>query len=95
MQSSEQIVGPYALKSTPLHHGANAASVEVDAVVHVLDRGKRKEMVQAVFGISVCQPDLAVFDAIDDADVLAIIAHDFHMLLDLIGSDHRDLLVFP
>ena len=45
-------------------------------------------MGQPVGGIVLCKSNLAGFDAIDNAHVQAIIAHDFHMLFDLVGRNH-------
>jgi hypothetical protein len=65
----------------------------VDAVVNVLDVGERQKMVQPVGGVILRKSDLVGFDAIDNAHVQAIIAHDFHMLFDLVARDHVGLSV--
>jgi hypothetical protein len=60
----------------------------MDAVVNVLDVGEWQEVVQPVGGVVLGESDFAGFDAINNADVQAIIAHDFHALSDLVGRNH-------
>jgi hypothetical protein len=76
--------------STPFCHCARAASVEMDAVVNVFDIGKRQKMLPAVRRVILRKHDLARFDTVNDAHVLAIVAHDFHVLLDPVGLAGRN-----
>jgi hypothetical protein len=58
--------------------------LRMDAVVNILDVGERQKVVQPVGGVVLRKFNLAGFDALDNADVQAI-AHDFHVLFDLVG----------
>jgi len=58
----------------------------MDAVINVLHVSERQKVVQPV--VVPGKPNLAGFDAIDNAHMQAIIAHDFHMLFDLVGRNH-------
>src|SRR5436309_719796 len=74
--------------STPLRHRANTAPVKMDTIVDILDVGEGKEMVQSVWRVGLAQLDLVIFHAINDADVSPVVAHDLHVLLDLVNSHH-------
>jgi hypothetical protein len=65
----------------------------MDAVVNILDVGERQKVVQPVGGVILRKFNLTGFDAIDNAYVQAIIAHDFHVLFDLIGRNHSGATV--
>jgi hypothetical protein len=65
----------------------------MDAVVNILDIGKRQKMLKPVGGVFPGKFNLAGFDALNYADVQAIIAHDFHVLFDLLSRNHVGLFV--
>jgi hypothetical protein len=65
----------------------------MDAVVNIFDIGKRQIMLKPVGGVIPGKFNLAGFDALDNAYVQAIIAHDFHILSDLVGRNHFRLFV--
>jgi hypothetical protein len=74
--------------STPFRHRPNAASVEMDAVVNVFDVGQRQEMVQPVGRIVLRQSNLASFDTVDNAHMLAIVAYHLYLLPDSVRRNH-------
>lgn len=78
---------------TPFRHCTNAASVEMNAVVDVLDVGERQIVVQPVGRAGLRKFDFVDFDAIDNAHVKAIIADDFHVFFDLVRRSHGGVLV--
>jgi hypothetical protein len=65
----------------------------MDAVVDIFDIGKRQIMLKPVGGIISGKFDLPGFDTLNNAHVQAIVAHDFHVLSDLVGRNHVRLFV--
>jgi hypothetical protein len=65
----------------------------MDAVVNIFDIGKRQIMLQPVGGVIPGKFNLPGLDALNDAHVQAVIAHDFHVLSDLVGRNHVRLFV--
>jgi hypothetical protein len=65
----------------------------MDTVVDILDVGERQKVVQPIGGAGPRKLNLAGFDAMDNAHVQAIVAHDFHVLFDLVGRNHSGLSV--